>query len=388
MIKFSPIYRDARVLRQIRHLSPHYRLTVIGYGHPHLDWQNHLSVKWVSVTEEGRPFTKPLRLLLLLLGKLQPTLYQRWYWQKSQHLLALNEAMASGSHAFLANDWEALPVAAEAAKKTGAPLVFDAHEYAPLEFEDTWYWRFFHAPAITYFLQRYAPLIDASTTVAPAIAARYQQEFKLEPIVVLNAPDLVPIPDHTLDFDRIRLIHHGVANRNRHLESMIQTIALCDRRFSLHFMLVENDPAYVNSLERLADQLAPNRVTFHPPVAPEDIVRRIAEYDMGFFLLDFQKNYNHQVALPNKFFEFMAAGLAVCIGPSPLMAEITQSYGLGCVAPTFEPKDVAAMLNSFNAEQLLVMRRAARQAAKQFNATHEMGKLLSLYNQLLGERTA
>lgn len=388
VISFSPIYRDARVLRQIRHLAPHYRLTVVGYGQPHRAWQNHPHLKWVVVTEERRRLAKPLRLALLLLARLQPTLYDDWYWQKSHHTLALTEALASGSQAYHANDWEALPVAAEAAKKTGARLIFDAHEYAPLEFEDVWFWRILHAPAINYFLRQYTPLIDASTTVAPMIATRYQQEFKLKPIVVLNAPDPVPVPERDLDFDHIRLIHHGVADRKRCLETMIQTVAQCDPRFSLHFMLIETDPDYVSSLKKLADQLAPGRVTFHPAVTPENIVPQIADYDIGFYLLAFRQNYNNQMALPNKFFDFIAAGLAVCIGPSPAMAEIVRRYGLGCVAPTLDPHDVALVLNRLSAEQLVVMRRSARAAAKELNANHEMSKLVALYDQLLGGGTS
>lgn len=385
LISFSPIYRDARVLRHIQYLSAHYCLTVIGYGSPHPAWQNHPWVKWISVAEDRRSLVKPFRLALLLLGRLFPALYKYWYWQKSHHQLALTEAIASGCHAFHANDWETLPIAAKAARQTEARLVFDAHEYAPLEFENSWRWKLLIAPAITYFLRQYAHLADASITVAPLIAARYQQEFKLNPIVVLNAPDQVPLPDREFDPDQIKLIHHGSANPERRLERMIETVALCDRRYSLHFMLVENNPAYVRSLRKLAEQVAPGRVTFHPPIAPEEIVPWIAEYDMGFYLLELSHNYNNRVALPNKFFDFIVAGLAVCIGPSPAMAEIVHQYGLGCVAPTFDPADVAAMLNRLSVEQLLTMRRAACAAAQQFNANQEMNKVVALYGQLLEE---
>lgn len=383
LISFSPIYRDARVLRQIQYLSAHYCLTVIGYGPPHPAWQNHPSVKWISLVEDRPALAKPFRLALLLLGRLHAVLYNYWYWQKSHHQLALTKAIASGCHAFHANDWEALPIAAEAAKKAGGRLVFDTHEYEPLMFENVRYWKLLHAPAITYFLRQYADLADASITVAPLIAARYQQEFKLNPYVVLNAPNLVPLPNRKFDPDQIKLIHHGSSNPERRLERMIETVALCDRRYSLHFMLVENNPAYVASLRKLAEQVAPGRVTFHPPIAPEEIVPRIAEYDMGFYLLELSHNYNNRVALPNKFFDFIVAGLAVCIGPSPAMAEIVQQYGLGCVIPTFEPADVAATLNRLSTEQLLTMRQAASTAAQQFNAGHEMGKVVKLYSQLL-----
>lgn len=49
IISFSPIARDARVLRQIDHLTPHYDLVVLGYGAPPKRWRNADSVRWFSV---------------------------------------------------------------------------------------------------------------------------------------------------------------------------------------------------------------------------------------------------------------------------------------------------------------------------------------------------
>jgi glycosyltransferase involved in cell wall biosynthesis len=106
---------------------------------------------------------------------------------------------------------------------------------------------------------------------------------------------------------------------------------------------------------------------------------------MGFCFVA-PTNYNNVICLPNKFFDFIAAGLPVCIGPSPSMAEIARSYGFGCVAPSFEPKDIAAALNRLDAAQLLEMRAAARRAAAEINAEREMGKLLEIYERLLPAR--
>jgi hypothetical protein len=137
-------------------------------------------------------------------------------------------------------------------------------------------------------------------------------------------------------------------------------------------------------LKKLADEVAPGRVFFHNPVAPTKVVERISEYDMGFYLLE-PTNFNNSAALPNKFFDFIMAGLAVCIGPSPSMAELVRQYGFGCVAPTFNPSDVAYMLNQLNIDQLTAMQQAAREVARQLNANTEMGKVVELYQQLLGE---
>jgi glycosyltransferase involved in cell wall biosynthesis len=386
ILSFSPIYRDARVLRQIKYLSNYYDLNVIGYGESHPLWKNVKNIGWHVIETPLSPWIVKLSgLMFLSLGRLKTFFYDHWYdhwyWRKRHHRVALEMATANKCDAYHANDWEALPIAAEAAKKNNARLVFDAHEYAPLELENRWYWKFFFRQAIIYFIEKYAPQVDAAITVAPLISERYRQEFSLDPIVVLNAPEKVSLPMKKLDCDNIRLIHHGGVVRDRGLEKLIETLALCDRRYGLHFMLLNNDPNYLDQLKALAAKLAPGRVTFHNPVPPEKIVQRISEYDIGFYLL-VPCNYNNSVALPNKFFDFIAAGLAVCIGPSPSMAEVVRKYGCGCVAQSFDPRDTAKTLNHLTLEQLSMMRIASRKAAEDLNADKEMGKLVDLYDKL------
>jgi hypothetical protein len=205
-------------------------------------------------------------------------------------------------------------------------------------------------------------------------------------MVVMNAPSNAYVPEETTaaDPDKIQMVYHGGAIPDRGLETMIKTLAECDERFTLHLLLTGNYVAYIRELKRLGDELTPGRVTFHDPVAPEEIVRRISRYQMGFCFVA-PTNYNNLICLPNKFFDFIAAGLPVCIGPSPSMAEIAQSYGFGCVADSFEPKDIAASLNRLSAERLVEMKKAARTAAEQINADREMGKLVDLYQRLLGD---
>ena len=151
-------------------------------------------------------------------------------------------------------------------------------------------------------------------------------------------------------------------------------------RHSLHFMFIQSD--YVEELKRSASTLAPGRVFFHDPVPPEDITKEISQYDVGFFLIP-PTNYNYHFCLPNKFFDFICAGLAVCIGPSPSMAEIVKKYGLGVVCNTFEPEDMASMLNQIPLDHWAEMKKAAQTASKDINAQTEMEKLINIYDDLL-----
>lgn len=380
ILSFSPICRDARVLRQIKYLSKHYDLNVIGYGEPPA--RPIENVQWHLLEIPTSPWITKLRgLTLLALGRLQTAFYDYWYWRKDHHRVALKMVTANKCDAYHANDWEALLVAAEAAKKTKARLVFDAHEYAPLELENRLYWKLLFPPMITYFLKKCQPLVYASVTVAPFISERYQKEFGLDSIVILNAPERMSNSFRNSDYQKIQLIHHGAAIRDRQLEKLIETMVQCDERYSLHFMLIHNDLGYLEHLKRLAHQVAPGRVTFHEPVPPEEIVRRISEFDMGFCFVA-PTNYNYLFSLPNKFFDYVMAGLPVCIGPSPSMVDVVKKYGLGCVAPSFHPEDIANMLNGLTKDQLWKMRLASRKAAEEINAEQEMKKLVELYDRL------
>jgi glycosyltransferase involved in cell wall biosynthesis len=388
ILSFSPIARDARVLRQIEHLAPRYDLLVVGYGPPPPRWDGVPGVAWLAVPEAPPMHRRtPVRLarsrLLLLLSRLHPAIFDAWYWGEPARRSALALALARSAPGLAvvhANDWQTLPLALRLARLRGAKLVLDLHEYAPLEFEDDLEWRLTYGPAIRSLLMRLAPHVSASITVGHVIAERYRAEFPLDPIVVLNAPSRTEAPERERASGQVRMIHHGGAIRSRRLEQMVDVLSHCDERFTLDFMLV-GDEAYIADLRAYAAARAPGRVSFLAPVRPDEVVARLSAYDLGFYLLR-PTNYNNSAALPNKLFDFLAAGLAVCVGPSPEMARLVHEHGCGVVAPSFEPADVAAVLSRLDGESLAAMRRAARRASETLNAANEMAKLTALYERL------
>jgi glycosyltransferase involved in cell wall biosynthesis len=281
--------------------------------------------------------------------------------------------------AYHANNWDALPFGAVAAKHNDSKLVLDIHESY-----DAWYWGWI-APITKYIFRKYSKQIDSSTTPGEGYAEKHR-EFGLDPIIVLNAPSKINYnkkQKKTEQF-RIRLVHHGPAIPARTSDLMIKAIALSDSRYELSLMLTNPENKYVRYLKNLAFRIARGRVSFPPPVPPFDIVHEIAQYDVGFYPLP-PKNYNQSIALPNKLFEFMSAGLAICIGPSPSMTEIVREYHCGVVAPSFDPDDIAKVLNNTSAEQWNEMRKASLRAAKVLNAEKEMGKVLEIYRKLFKE---
>jgi hypothetical protein len=324
------------------------------------------------------------KFILLPIGRvLSPRIYETWYWNESEYREAFEGLLKSDADAIHANDWEALPVAVRAAQKMGAYVVADLHEYAPLMREDRSYWKWFYKPMIDYFLQKYLPYTSRSVTVGPTIADRYEREYAIDPIVVMNIPQYAAASEFKpTDSREIKLIHHGNAIRDRRLELMIKALAHAHPRYSLHFMLMKRNKGYISDLQDLARRLVPERVFFHSPVPPSEIVSRISEFDMGIYLMP-SANFNQSAALPNKFFDFVASGLAVCIGPSPEMARLTEQFDFGLVSSSLDPKTVASLLNDLTVADIDRMKRKSIKARETLNAEVELGKLVDLYEALL-----
>jgi hypothetical protein len=106
-------------------------------------------------------------------------------------------------------------------------------------------------------------------------------------------------------------------------------------------------------------------------MAPAKIVPTLAHYDIGMHMLPVS-SFNHGAALPNKFFEFMFAGLAICVGPSPEMARTVQQHGCGVVIPSFDPDDVAAQLDRLSADEIDAMKMRSIAACGSFAPENEM----------------
>ena len=125
------------------------------------------------------------------------------------------------------------------------------------------------------------------------------------------------------------------------------------------------------------------RVRIRPPVPADRIPEETRNYDIGLFLLE-PTNFNYLHALPNKFFEFVQARLAIAIGPSPEMARLVRKHDLGVVADDFSPAALARALNPLTPELISRYQANADRAAPVLCWEHESETLLGEARRLLG----
>jgi glycosyltransferase involved in cell wall biosynthesis len=384
ILSFSPIAIDSRVLREIKAAGDHFEITVIGYG----KWQPPDYVNYIELKRNKRNFLFLLRYgFFLLLGLFHRSFYEHAYWIKKEYWSALRFISEGKFDIIHANDWDSLPVAAKAKKNNSLKILFDAHEYSPEQEANTLFGKVFIKPYRGYFFNQYLKKADKVITVSAGIQDLYSKHFGIKSELILNASEYKQFHYSPTDENRISIIHHGNAVKNRYIEEMISMISLTDERFTLYLMLVErSDKKYMPYLKRFAQKRAPGRVVFIPSVDETKVLDAISSFDIGLpFLKASQKNILN--ALPNKFFQYIMAGLAIIIPPLPAMAEIIKREMIGCVARSIDARAVANMLNKLDRKKIDIYKRHSLELAKRMNAEVEMDKLLTMYQELLVDKS-
>jgi hypothetical protein len=381
VISYSNLATDPRVNRQIRWLNESYQVIAAGLTDPDVPGVRFISLSHVP---PKKSFLARGKSALQILARR----FESHYWRLPATVKGLTTLRGVQADLILANDIEALPLAVRLAG--GRTVIFDAHEYAPRQFDNSLRWRVFLQPYRAYLCRAYIPRTAAMFTVCQGIADQYRRDTGVTPVVVTNAPEYHDIrPNLRSAGDRasqaaikIRMIHHGAASPPREIERMIAAMRHLDERFELDFLLVPGSKDYISHLEEMARPHP--RIRFLPPVPMRELVRFSSAYDIGVFLVP-PTTFNLRHTLPNKFFEFIQARLAVAVGPSPEMARIVEQNGCGVVAADFTPESLAAVLTGLDHAQIDIMKQNSDRISHQMSAEHNRVTLLQVIAGVLGE---
>ena len=359
----------SRVLREVEFLAEDYAVVVAAFARtPGLPDVEFLELPSAQPARPRRALEAAGRLLLRLLG-----LYRQAYWldaRPRRWRRILGQSLPVD--AVVVNDLYALPLAA--GLDGSPPIVFDAQEHWTSE-SASWsrFQRFSMRRAHEWIVDRYVPRTAGMMTVAPGIAREYERRAGVTPALLTNAPffqQLSPSPVK----EPIRLLHFGVVDARRRLEDTITAVQMLGDRFTLDLVLAR-DNAYRRRLEELA--ASDPRIRVLPPVAAQDLIAFANGYDVGVQLIP--PLYPNQVySLPNKFFDYIQARLAVAIGPSPEMVELLREWDCGVVSSSFAPEDFADTLRGLTVEEVERLKRNADRAAQVLTADNNRETLLRL----------
>jgi glycosyltransferase involved in cell wall biosynthesis len=269
----------------------------------------------------------------------------------------------------------------------GARLVYDSHELAtsvPYR-ERSWAWFVRTVERII------VPRCAAVLTVSDGIARRLRELYGLPvtPSVVRNVSALrrggagglrqaLGIGDETP-----LVLHQGAPAPDRGCDTLVRAAALIG---GVHVaFLGDPEPEYGAELSALIDELGlGERVSLLPSVPLDELLACTAEADVGVTLLQ-DTCENHRLALPNKLFEYVAAGVPVVASALPETERLVSAFGIGWTVVPDDPLALAAVLRAaLGARDDQALRARIRGAAEELRWTREQSKLLGLYAELGG----
>jgi glycosyltransferase involved in cell wall biosynthesis len=340
-----------------------------------------------TATSEGLCDTPPKRLmkralyaLRLLMVRLRPRVAHQLYWSANPDIRRLQAcARQLAADVWLANDWNTLPLAAWLARQKGGVYGYDTHEFAVEEYAERRSWLLWHRPMVRVLEAEFISGAAVVSTVSSSIAEELNRLYMLPRRcrVVRNTPYFQPLPFRPTD-TAVRVLYHGLVAPGRGLEAAIASVPYWRSDFELTIR-GPGDTRYIESLRRHIRALnLTARVRLLPPVPMTELIGEAAFFDIGFFALPGTSRHN-RFALPNKLFEYIMAGLALCVSNLPEMAQLVTHYRVGITFDSTAPGAIAAAINTLDKISIDRHKCASLLAAQTLCWEQESELLVSAY---------
>ncbi len=283
----------------------------------------------------------------------------------------------------LAHDFHSCEVAFAVRDQFKAKISVDCHEYARGQYAHDPAWVKYTLPYVSGMHDYYLPRADSVTTVSAGIAKLMNREERLKrPVQLIRSTPFYRPFEAQEPRDRLTVLYHGDISHVRGLHMAIASMPLWRDEFDL-LLRGNGDPVYIEHLRTQAEGLGlGHRVRIEGPVPFDQIIPRANEADIGYFV-HYDASPQKRFVLPNKFFEYVAAGLALCVSDLPEMASLTRQYDMGHLVSDYDEQQIAASINAFDRASIMRFKRNALNAAKELNWDVEKEKLLAHYNTLL-----
>jgi glycosyltransferase involved in cell wall biosynthesis len=235
---------------------------------------------------------------------------------------------------------------------------------------------------------------DAVITVSPLLSERLARDHGLRepPQLVLNAP-LADCFDASSDLsvratagvsDATPLaVYAGGVKPERGIATLVKALPSIPE---LHCAIVASSPGSASVqdlLELAAEHGCADRIHIVAYVPQDEVINYIRTADIGVHTI--LRSGNAEVALPNKLFEYLQAGVPMAVTEMPMMAELVREHGWGEVFAPGDHEQLAAALKRLLADPEPYRRRLAdRSVRAEYSWERQAETLIGTYDRLLG----
>jgi len=256
------------------------------------------------------------------------------------------------------------------------PRIYDAHELFT-ELKEV-----ISRPAIqkvwTRIERRAVPKFKHGYTVSESIAQEFKRRYNVDYKTIRNVPVLQPL---TNDKQTERFIlYQGAVNEARGLEYLIPAMQWVNSK-----LVICGDGNFMEQLKKLvSDYKLEEKVELQGMLSP-DKLREISQKAFIGVAVPEKEGLNQYLALPNKLFDYIHAGLPQVTVNYPEYRKINSQFEVAVLLDDISPKRIAEALNNLLMDDVLYKRLKENclKARELLNWQQEEKKLISFYHTIL-----
>jgi glycosyltransferase involved in cell wall biosynthesis len=258
-------------------------------------------------------------------------------------MLLYKEALKHPADLYIAHNLAAMPAAVKAAKKARAKCGFDMEDYHRNEVHDNP--KEFDVRLKTYIEEKYIPLTDYLTASSKQIADNYQLIFPSKKIVpILNVFPKNQDEQNIKTGSTLKLLWFSQSvGLNRGIEDVLRALKLLEPA-AIEFHILGQLTTPVNEalaqIIKTLEFVCQPAIFYHDPIHPDDLIQFASQFDIGL-ALEPGFSINNKMALSNKIFTYINAGLALIATDTPAQQYLIDEYPL--IGKLYKPGDYTAL---------------------------------------------
>ncbi|WP_273124359.1 glycosyltransferase family 4 protein [Bacillus weihaiensis] len=312
-------------------------------------------------------------------------------WKRFIHALSVFKlAKKTKADAYHFHDPELIPVGVLLKLFTRKPVIFDVHEHYPNAIMSKKYLKKWlkNPVRIAYeVMERIAlPILTGVIYTTDEIGERYKKypSSKIENYPLPEMFSQTKADKKNEDY----ILYLGGITPIRGIEELVEAfkhVTLLKPSLKLVFVGSFESSTFEQKIkERIRDIGLEGNVQFLGKVPYEKIESYLSEASIG--IIPYLPVPNHLVCLPNKLFEYMAAGVVVIASDFPHYRKVVEESNSGLLVNPEKPQSIARAIIELHDNPNLVkeMGQSGYKAFNdKFNWKHEEKKLLAFYKKIL-----
>lgn len=225
--------------------------------------------------------------------------------------------------------------------------------------------------------KKMVPRFPLGYTVSESIAEEFNNRYRVQYKTIRNVPLLneLPVAENKEKF----ILYQGAVNEGRGFEWLIPAMQLINCK-----LVICGDGNYMSKLKKLiaANQLE-EKIVLKGMLPPDQLLEISVQARAGIAIAE-NTGLNQWLALPNKFFDYIHAGIPQVTMNFPEYSRINSEFEVAVLLNSTKPEEIAKAINNLLNDDVLYqkLRENCMAARKVLCWQNEEKKLLSFYQSV------